>query len=75
MSARIKISLKDPEIRAVWETVLEARREVASWPAWMRGDYVISDEELIAPVDDEAPETTSEGSRVEPPAGDPRSET
>lgn len=35
----IKISLKDPEIRAIWETALEARREVASWPAWKRGDY------------------------------------
>jgi hypothetical protein len=40
MTAKIKISLEDPEIRAVWETVLEARREVASWPAWKRGEDV-----------------------------------
>ena len=39
MSEKIKISLEDPEIRAIWETILEARREVASWPAWKRGEY------------------------------------
>lgn len=39
MSNKIKLSLEDPEIRAIWETVLEARREVASWPAWKRGEY------------------------------------
>lgn len=38
MNAKIKISLDDPEIRKVWNTVLEARREVASWPAWKRGE-------------------------------------
>lgn len=38
MSAKIKISLDDPEIREIWNTVLEARREVASWPAWKRGE-------------------------------------
>jgi hypothetical protein len=42
MSAKIKISLENPEIRAIWETVLEARREVASWPAWKRGEDVVS---------------------------------
>jgi len=36
---KIKISLENPEIRAIWETALEARREVASWPAWKRGEY------------------------------------
>lgn len=35
---KIKICLDDPETRAVWETALEARREVASWPAWKRGE-------------------------------------
>ena len=40
MSAKIKISLEDPEIREIWNTVLEARREVASWPAWKRGEEV-----------------------------------
>ena len=39
MSNKIKISLENPKIRAIWETVLEARREVASWPAWKRGEY------------------------------------
>lgn len=38
MSAKIKISLEDPEIREIWNAVLEARREVASWPAWKRGE-------------------------------------
>jgi hypothetical protein len=35
---KIRICLDDPETRAIWDTVLEARREVASWPAWKRGD-------------------------------------
>lgn len=48
MSNKIKISTEDPEIRAIWETVLEARREVASWPAWKRGEY-------DAPSSDDAP--------------------
>jgi hypothetical protein len=38
MSAKIKISLDDPEVREIWNTALEARREVASWPAWKRGE-------------------------------------
>lgn len=41
MSAKIKISLEDPEIREIWNTVLEARREVASWPAWKRGEEAV----------------------------------
>lgn len=41
MSVKIKISLDDPEMREVWNTVLEARREVASWPAWKRGGEAI----------------------------------
>ena len=40
MNAKIKISLDDPEVRKVWNAVLEARREVASWPAWKRGEEV-----------------------------------
>ncbi len=35
--AKIRISLKDPETRAVWESALQAKREVDSWPAWKRG--------------------------------------
>jgi hypothetical protein len=38
MNKKIQISLEDPEIRNVWQTVLEARQEVAGWPAWMRGE-------------------------------------
>jgi hypothetical protein len=41
MNTKIKISLDDPEVRKVWNTVLEARREVASWPAWKRGEEAI----------------------------------
>src|SRR5271163_2525555 len=37
LSAKIKICLDDPEVRAIWNTALRARREVASWPAWKRG--------------------------------------
>jgi hypothetical protein len=50
MSEKIKISLEDPEIRKVWETVLEARREVAAWPAWKRGDDVGVTDESAAEV-------------------------
>lgn len=38
--SKIKIRLDDPETRAVWEAALRAKREVASWPAWKRGDDV-----------------------------------
>jgi len=46
---KIKISLENPEIRAIWETALEARREVASWPAWKRGDDVVASDDTPAP--------------------------
>ena len=36
MSTKIKISLEDPETRAIWNAALRARDEVASWPAWKR---------------------------------------
>jgi hypothetical protein len=52
---KIKISLENPEIRAIWETALEARREVASWPAWKRGEDVPS-----ASEDASAPTTKTE---------------
>lgn len=35
---KIKIKLDDPETRAVWEAVQKAKAEVASWPAWKRGE-------------------------------------
>jgi hypothetical protein len=44
VTAKIKISLEDAEIRKVWETVLDARRKVAEWPAWKRGEDVATAE-------------------------------
>jgi hypothetical protein len=35
-------------VRAIWESAVEAKREVASWPAWKRG-------EDVAPAAVEAP--------------------
>ncbi len=35
---KLKIRIDDPQTRAVWETVLKARAEVESWPAWKRGE-------------------------------------
>jgi len=35
---KIKLKLDDPETRAIWETVQRAKAEVASWPAWKRGE-------------------------------------
>lgn len=34
----ITLDTSDPATKAIWNTCLEARREVASWPAWKRGD-------------------------------------
>lgn len=59
MSKKIKISLENPEVRRIWEAALDARREVASWPAWKRGD----DE---APASGETPPSTSAAPKVEP---------
>lgn len=57
MSTKIKISLEDPEIRAVWNAALRARDEVASWPAWKRGeDDPPTESETPAPL--ETPSTT-----------------
>jgi len=35
---KIKLKLDDQETRAVWETAQRAKAEVASWPAWKRGE-------------------------------------
>jgi hypothetical protein len=35
---KLKLKLDDPQTRAVWETVQRAKLEVASWPAWKRGE-------------------------------------
>lgn len=38
--AKLRISLDDPETRAIWETAKRAKAEVESWPAWKRGGGV-----------------------------------
>jgi len=50
MSTKIKISLEDPEIRKIWETALEAKREVESWPAWKRGEEVATTDGADVPA-------------------------
>jgi hypothetical protein len=43
---KLQIDTSDPEIKAVWETALQARAEVASWPAWKREtvkDFKVND--------------------------------
>jgi beta-ureidopropionase / N-carbamoyl-L-amino-acid hydrolase len=40
VTKKIRINLDDPHTRAVWEAALAAKREVASWPAWKRGEDV-----------------------------------
>jgi len=42
MTTKIKISLDDPEMREIWDTALAAKREVASWPAWKRGEEEVA---------------------------------
>lgn len=35
---KIKLRLDDHETRAVWDAAQKAKTEVASWPAWKRGE-------------------------------------
>jgi NTP pyrophosphatase (non-canonical NTP hydrolase) len=35
---KLKLKLDDPETRAVWAAAQRAKAEVASWPAWKRGE-------------------------------------
>jgi hypothetical protein len=35
---KIKLRLDDQETRAVWDAAQKAKPEVASWPAWKRGE-------------------------------------
>lgn len=35
---KLGILVDDPETRAIWEAANQAAREVASWPAWKRGE-------------------------------------
>jgi len=37
---KLRICLDDPETRAAWEAAQRAKVEVASWPAWKRGEDV-----------------------------------
>lgn len=37
---KVKIRIDDPETRAIWETAQRAKAEVASWPAWKRGEGI-----------------------------------
>lgn len=37
MTHRIAICLDDPETRAVWDAAVQAKAEVAAWPAWKLG--------------------------------------
>lgn len=37
---KIKLRLDDQETRAVWDAAQKAKTEVASWPAWKRGEEV-----------------------------------
>jgi hypothetical protein len=60
MSTKVKISLEDPEIRKIWETVLEAKREVESWPAWKRG------EEVATAASDDVPALASTTTKTKP---------
>ena len=34
---KIQMRLANAESRAIWQAVLEAAAEVATWPAWKRG--------------------------------------
>ena len=35
---KIKIKLDDPQTLAIWNAAQKAKAEVASWPAWKRGE-------------------------------------
>jgi hypothetical protein len=59
VSTKIKISLEDPEIREVWETALEARREVENWPAWKRGEDIAASASDSATMATATTKTTS----------------
>ena len=34
---KVPIQLTNPEAKEIWEAVLQAKEEVAKWPAWKRG--------------------------------------
>lgn len=43
---KIKIDTSDPYTAKVWETAQQARAEVASWPAWKRGEAAPSGDDI-----------------------------
>jgi hypothetical protein len=58
---KLKIVIDDPETRAVWETVQRAKAEVASWPAWKRGEEADSTSAAEVPT---APRQQSSGPKM-----------
>ena len=46
---KIKLKLDDQETRAVWDAAQKAKTEVASWPAWTRGEETASNATVTAP--------------------------
>ena len=45
----MKLNLEDPQVKKVWDAVQAAKREVASWPAWKRGEDVGAVREPLPP--------------------------
>jgi hypothetical protein len=37
--SKLKLKLDDPHTLLVWQAAQRAKAEVASWPAWKRGEY------------------------------------
>ncbi len=48
---KLKLKIDDPHTRKVWEAILRAKEEVASWPAWKRGDDVQQSEDVETQVE------------------------
>lgn len=46
---KIKLKLDDQETRAVWDAAQKAKTEVASWPAWKRGEETAPHATVTAP--------------------------
>lgn len=46
---KIKLRLDDQETRAVWDAAQKAKTEVASWPAWKRGEETASTATVATP--------------------------
>ncbi len=57
---KIKLRLDDQETRAVWDAAQKAKTEVASWPAWKRGEETTASTTATATVATSKPTTTNE---------------